>query len=385
MTILVMAALVAMSAADAGTTPVAPCGGPIEVVNGVVKTVMPLTGAPKEDACLKAIVPVLAVDPDIRSVTVEMRTLDDQRVGGKALKTATRVMDVLVAAGLTKEALSAVVPRADGEEQGLKIIVRYRPPALPTVQIIELSGEALAGRDEAHLEARRLGAGLSMREVYVTKRGGAVLSVQDAGTLRLGANTMVRVLPPTTDTGVPVLALVRGTVFAETLPSGNGFELVLDDKWRATVSPASRADITVSTDVWGWSISVYDGRVLPGGHTPTEAPVTPWIEAGHGSSSSGVAGLADLPHALLPGPKVTSTFGKELTSQLQWEPVKDATQYRVELARDASFGASTVAQVTSTATAAVDPSIGGGRFFFRVLPLDGNLAGMPSKVYSFTR
>jgi hypothetical protein len=382
MMILTMVALIAASAADAGVAE--PCGGPIQVVDGVVKTKLVLTGAPKEDACLKAIVPVLAVDPNIRSVTVEMRTPDDQRVGGKALKTATRVVDVLVAAGLTKEALSAVVPRADGEEQGLKLIVRYRPPALPTVQVTELSGEALGGRDESHLEAKRAGAGLSAQDVYVTRRGGAVLSLPEVGSVRLGANTAVKVLPPT-EKGVPVLALLRGDLFAETLPGGNGFELVLDDKWRLTLSPASRADVTFSSAPYGWSVAVYDGRVLPGGHTPTETPVTPWIEAGHGSSASGELKLADLPHPLLPAPVVKSTFGKPLSGELHWEAVKDATQYRVEIARDAAFGASTVAQVAAGTSVVVDPAIGSGKFFFRVLALDGGLPGAPSKVYSFTR
>lgn len=353
-----------------------PCGGPITVTNDILVTKTALTGATKEDACVKAIAAQLAADPDVRQVTVEMRTPDDQRVGGKALKSAQRVAELLVASGLAKEKVFAVVPRADGEEQGLKIVVRSAPPGLPIVQILRLHGTALAGRDENKLEARRPGAGLSVRDVFVTRSGGALLSFPDAGTVQLFADSMIRILPATAK-GVFALQLVRGRAFVETLPSGNGIELVVDPDGRLDVQPASRADVSLSTDKW--TAAIYDGKAELAVKDATVA-----VDAGNGVSGQGAA--AQTPRPLLPAPRATSTFGKALDGELKWEAVTGAARYRVEVAHDASFGASTFAQTSSTASAAVDPAVGSGRFFFRVVALDeADIPGAPSKVYSFTR
>lgn len=377
--------LVALFCTAASAQPTEPCGGPLTLVQGVVKTARPLTGAPKEDACINDIAAFLAKMPDIRTVTVELRTPDDQRVGGKALKTATRVADVLVTAGLAKEAVSAVVPRADGDEQGLKIVVRTAPPPLPTVQVFEVSGEAVGGREENRLQAKRRGSGLAVGDVYLTKRGGAVLRLPDDSTVRLVSDTKVSVLPSTSK-GAPVLGLLNGNLFVETQPGGDGLQLVLDEKWRLSIAPGSRVDLTVRAEPWGWAVSVYEGRAQPGGNeTAEQPPATPWIEAGQGSEASGERRLADLPRALLKAPKVASTFGKPLQSALNWAPVEGATGYRVELARDALFGASTVQRLSATPSAAIDTDLGSGRFFFRVIALDGAVPGQPSKVYSFTR
>ena len=371
---LILMALVTAGAAQAQTA--GPCGGQIDVVNGLVVTKTALVGTAKEDACVKAVGEKLAADPDVQGVTVELRTLDDQRVGGKALKTATRVAEVLVSGGLAKEKVYAVVPRADGEEQGLKIVVRFLPPGLPTVQILKLHGQALAGRDETKLEARRPGAGLSVRDVFVTRSGGALLSFPDFGNVQLFADSMIQVLPVTAK-GVPAFALVRGRAFVQTLPSGNGLELVLDPTARIDISPASRADVTRGTDKW--TASIYDGKAEFLGKDATVG-----VDAGNGLSGQGA--LVGTPKPLLPAPKALSTFGKPLEGELKWEKVPNASRYRLEVAHDAGFGPSTVAQTAAAESSAVDPSVGSGKFFFRVFALDdADVPGATSKVYSFTR
>lgn len=371
------ALLVAVALASGAAIAQEPCGGPIEVVNGMVETQNVLTGVAKDDECLKAIASMIAADREVRSVTVEMRVLDDQRVGGRALKIATRAAGVLTANGVPQERVSAVVPRADGEEQGLKIIVRTLPPPPPTVQILSLYGEALGGHDESKLEAKRPGAGLVVKDVYVTRKGGAVLSLPDSGNVRLGADTKVTFLPPT-EKSVDALALATGTLVIETLPSGNGVEIVLAQTTvRIAFGPASRGELGLAGDKW--TLAVYDGKA-----DVITSDATVSVDAGNGVAGQGIS--TQTPRPLLPPPKVSTTLGMPLAGELKWGAVAGASKYRVELAHDATFGATTIVQTAPTQTASVDPSIGTGRFFFRVTALDdADVPGSPSKVYSFTR
>lgn len=337
------------------------CGG-IELADGAVKTGKPLTGAPAEDACVKDVAAFLAKNEDVRGVTVEMRTKDEDRVGGKALGTAKRVAGVLTAAGVKN--VSPIVPRSDGLTLGLVLSVQLRPPPAPVAMVAEKSGELTFGAEGA-MKPAHMGTHLSAGNVVATTEGGGTVMFPEAALVNVRGSSKVRVVAD------GQLALEQGRVRVTTTNKAKVVEVKVGAATIA-VGPSSLAEIE-ATGANGFTVANQAGQVelrATGG--------TQQIAAGQGTASKG--GAPDKARALLAAPVVTAT-GQG--GNVRWQPVAGAGGYRVEVSKGADFGADTKtfpAAATETSISSAE-----GKTFFRVSAIDGNgVPGNPSKVYSVT-
>lgn len=362
--------------------PDAPCGG-LRFENGRVEPGRPLAPkGPETEACLKHVAAALQARPAIRSVTVAARLPDAERLEGQGLAVARAAADVLVAAGVPRTRVSAVAPPALPGEPGQLQLAYVERPAQPAVaRVRAASGGVSAGPEPTELRPRLVGDALYTGELLRTDAGArAKLALADGSVVRVLEDSLVRLGALELTAGLQrkvQLELLRGTVETDAAPGGEGS--VFEVRTRSAVAGVRGTRFRVSAQEDGTGrLETLEGKVALGAER-AEVDVT----GGHGSRA--MPGTApEPPRRLLAAPVPSGPRGGTFPTppKLTWRAVEGAKSYRVELARSADFVLGV--QTLEARSAELVPGPREGKWFWRVLPVDGDgFVGFPSKIFAF--
>ncbi|MEW5848779.1 MAG: hypothetical protein AB2A00_08190 [Myxococcota bacterium] len=367
------------------------CGG-IRLAQGTVQLGRPLgmegASSPEDKACLAAVAQELARHEEVRGITVAVRVPDAQRAEGKALATARRIADELVTAGLPKERVFAVAPRAeDYEPPTIQIRYTERAPQNVVARVATVDGSVQLGPDEATLRPAEMGMPVQEGALVQTGIQGAVwLRLKDGSGFKLGPRGLMKVVQlQHGDDGVwhVRLELVRGELETSVKNAAAGSEL--EASTRVAVARGRSSFRLVVQEDGGARVESLDGRVTLGSRTrPDAQPVE--VAAGQGARV-GASGRMESPGALPRAPAPVGPLKGALPAnhQLSWAPVDGAVRYRVELAQDADFTARLGTRLVDRATVhTLEPVPAAGKWFWRVSAVDdAGFVGPASKVHAF--
>lgn len=379
----------------------APCGG-VRFSKGTVATVRALPVAatfdPSTVACVRAIGQGLKARPALRTVTIAVRLPDSRRIEGGGRKIADAYTKALVAEGIRKSRISAVVPAAaSGEEGSVSIAFTEKRASQPVALVEGTGGPVKAGASLDGLKPVAAGAMLPGFTWIKTGSGGRVaLGLADGSRLRLAPNSLLLVgnLHLNKELRrVVELELKKGDIEAAVAPGGSGskfevrtkagvagvrgtaFRVVFDDDEKKGKGDDKKAQMRVDT---------FEGAVdLKNEKNPDK---TVRIDAGQSAAAKGDGKVTE-PRELLKAAKITEplhgTWKRD--KPLVWTKVRGASKYKVRFARDAEFTFDVRDFHVEYPSIEVPKKLSDAKWFWRVVPVDGDgFEGVPSKIYAFT-
>lgn len=324
----------------------------------------------------------------LRAVTVANHVADAQQTGGKPLSEARLVADALVAAGLPQGRVFAVAPRA-GSSVGTGIVIRYteRAPENVVARIASLSGVVQLGADEGALRKAELLMPILIDELVDTGPDGqALIELKDGSGIRLARSTrvkMTRINVAESGERSISLSVLRGQIEAEvrTAAQGSSFEV----SSRVAVASVRGTEFRLTAEPQGDSrLETLEGKVRLGSAlSPSTQAVD--VAAGLGSHAR-QDGRVETPQPLPPPPTVISPKKGPLAegAQLSFTVVPGATEYHIEVARDADLIIAAKRYVANANSYALPEQLAAGKWFWRVTAKSAaGFFGSPSKVYAF--
>lgn len=369
-----------------------PCGG-VSLQAGTVRIGKPVTEAwvatPEGKACLQEVVRELERHRLVRAVTVAAIVPDAERVAGKGLATAKAIAAAIVSAGFPKNRVFGLSPAPQRpDDHGVSLRYVERAPEDVVARIAAVGGNVFLGADDANLKPAEPGMPVLLNELVKTGANAkASVHFRDGSSIELKPESKIR---------LPVLKMEAGgdrQVRIEILSGG-----VTADVRKATQQSRFEASSRVSVasvrgtvfrfgvEANGVSrVETLEGLVAVASALDPSAPPVE-VPAGTGTLVSAEGKVAP-PEKLPQAPVAVGPLKGKLPSdaRFSWQPVDDASSYRLELARDADFMVepkSADVQATSLSWPVKLPS---GKWFWRVSGIDGNgFAGAPSKVYAVT-
>lgn len=356
-------------------------GGEI-ILGNAIPLELPLQDSHKD--CLAAISKELLKRPYIRSLTVAVRLPDEERQSRKGIEVANAIAKHLVEAGASKQLVSAVAPvLGHGQTAGVSFAYRERRRNRVVAELRGLFGSARTGWELGDLRPAVIGDRLVVSDYFETGEFSyALLKLADESILYLGPSSLVRL------GSVEMTAELKRRVVIE-LSRGEVETIVVKD------AVGSVFQIITQTAIAGVRGTTFRTVVEPSGSTRLEttggqvelagAKGSIAVGAGFGSRVS-QNGIPEPARALLTSPVVEGprlgSFQQAPT--LRWQPVSGATQYRIELARNAEFSSGYARYTATVATLNGTGGLSPGKWFWRVLAIDADgFVGMPSKIYAF--
>lgn len=379
-----VAAWLPASAARAGV----PCGG-VTLDEGAVRTgaALPARASLVGEAgvCAAAVAQALKARPRLRSVTVAVRVAAPQRALGAAIADAWS--KVLIAAGIPADRVSAVVPSAvPGAATTVELAFREPAGQRPVALVAAATGSVQSGATVTTLTVAAVGTRLAVGDHMATApAASARLALADGSHVAVFAASLIRLgrLELTSELKRAVgIELLRGKVeaLAEFKGAGSAFDIttrvavagVRGTRFRVATNEADRTRIECLR-------GVVDVRATQGKRQSIR------LTAGHATMVD-AAGIPTQPVALLPAVRPVSPLrGGALPGvQLTWQPTAGAARYLLDIAADGEFATQVTTIDTATPTAAAPPSLGPGKWFWRVQAQDpSGFVGVSSKTYSF--
>jgi hypothetical protein len=324
----------------------------------------------------------------VRALTVAAIVSDVERASGKGLASAKAVAAALVEAGMPKNRVFGLAP-APQRTDTLGISLRYveRAPEDVVARVAASGGAVFLGSDEATLKPAEPGMPVLVNELVKTGPNARVtIHLKDGSGIEVKPESMIK---------MPVLQVSSGDrqVKIEVLHGG-----ITADVRKAAQTSRFEASSRVSVasvrgtlfrfgveDSGATRLETLEGLVaITPSATPNAKPVE--VPAGQGTVVS-AEGKASPPKALPQAPRADAPLKGALgpESRFEWQPVPDAAQYRVELARDADFVVEPQVQSVAATTLSWPETLAKGKWFWRVTAVNGDgFQGPPSKVYAFT-
>lgn len=385
MRVLLMTGLLLLIAAPAQADP---CGG-IALARGSVNTAQPLPLIRSIEGgaatCVQGMATALNGLTALRTVTVSVRMGDAERMGGQALELANIWAAALVKAGVPMSKMSTVAPAAGtGEAPSIRVEYTEKKATHPVALAESVGGQVSAGVSMTNLTGIEGGAMLPAKSAVETGVGGRVtFGLADGSRLRLAERSvlvfgalhlneeMKRVVQ---------LDLLRGSIEAHVSPGGQGSSFEVNTK--TGVAGAKGTSFRVVAGDEGTRVETLSGLVALTG------PDQKQVEIGAGMRSDlSEDGTPSQPAEMLREPTLKSPLqgehprGKKLT----WSPIKGASKYVVDLARDADFTLEGRSLDAKGGKLAVPADLPAGKWFWRVTPYEGTgAAGLSSRIYAFT-
>ena len=392
-----LAVVLGSGAARAGD---GPCGG-LVVGEGALtfgeRLTLAKVGEPAGDACIAAVGAALAQRKNLQVVTVSARVPSDKTMRDKGLAAGNAVADKLAAAGLARTLVSVVVPTAAADEpDGIYVSFVERRSSKPIAQIWELSGKAWEGPDVGATHESEAGATLVAKDVVETGKGSRlVLRLIDDSEVILADETSLRVVQadlvgvedrPGTASRAVKLQLLRGSITVKTSKRDGPF-MVTSTLAHAGQSVGGergalfRMTLNDATQKQFARLEVLEGTMTFGGKRADG-----FIDAGKASVIDHDGTPEDGRHLLVAPEPLWPLFGAAGHGDLlKWKPVAQATQYRVELARNAQFTKGWWPVDATSERWLVSEELAPGKWFWRVTALDTDgYLGYPSKTFAFT-
>lgn len=324
----------------------------------------------------------------LRAVTVANHVADAEQAGGKPLSQARLVADALVAGGLPRGRVFAVAPRADGAG-ATGIVIRYteRAPDNVVARITSLSGSVRIGADESALRRAELMMPILIDDLVDTGTDGqALIELKDGSGIRIGLDTRVKMTRMSvSESGERSIRLtvIRGQIEAEvhTAAQGSSFEV----SSRVAVASVRGTNFRLAAEPQGDSrLETLEGRVGLGSTVSASSQAVE-VSSGFGSHAR-QDGRVETPQRLPAPPTVNSPKKGPLPagSQLSFSVVPGATEYHIEVARDADLIVAAKQYVTTATSYVLTEQLASGKWFWRVKAKSATgFLGRPSKVYAF--
>ncbi|MEM9493588.1 MAG: FecR family protein, partial [Myxococcota bacterium] len=346
---------ISLSMPAAATPAAAPCSG-LRLADDQIRFEQPLPAAlPLSEAamtCLRAAAAELAERPTLRAVTVVARLPDEQRIAGQGLQVARAAAAVLAEKGVAPSMISAVAP-AIGHDQPAGLFVAYREfnARRPVGILGSVTGQVDSGIDLDGLEQASPGATLTTNTVIRTGPDSyAFLYLVDGSILRMQADSLIRIKRLVVNRKLERevhIGLLRGELMTVARLGGDGSIFRIET--RTAVAGVRGTEFRTALDGRGGTRV----ETLGGGVGLDSRGTEVVVDRGFGS-------LADAgrppspPRPLLPSADIRSPRSGRFAAppSLRWQPVADATAYRVEFARDADFSLEFSQLSTRSATAA---------------------------------
>lgn len=377
----VVVPLVAAGAAHAAR----PCGG-IKLGEGSFAFGERLTldgvKTPDGEACLKAVVEELGKLGSVQSITIAVRVANDKALRERGAEVAAYVADRLAQGGIARGMISTVVPMARPDEKdAVYIAFVERRSARAVAQIQTVSGRVFAGHQLGQLRDAGPGMLLTGSDYLETGKGSvALLKLLDDTHLYLFENSALRVGQVDVDANGKrnvQVHMLRGEAAVLASDRDGPFYIVTGNAIagvRGTIFRIAQTDPKKSR------LETLGGTVTFGGQNANI-----FVPEGKGSRVDH-KGIPEEPRALLVSPAPTwPLFGGAAPGDLiKWEPVAEATKYRVEFSTNAQFTASWISVEANIAKLPVPDSLAPGKWFWRVTAVDlDGFVGYPSKIYAF--
>lgn len=366
--------------------------GSLQVEFGQVRIGKPLSpewvATDEGKRCIGEITEQLKRNRLLRAVTVANHVADAQQAGGKPLSGARLVADALVAAGLPPGRVFAVAPRAESAA-ATGIVIRYteRAPDNVVARIATLSGPVRIGADETALRKAELQMPILVEDLVDTGADGqALIELKDGSGIRIAPNSrvkMVRMSIAESGERAVSLSVIRGQIEAEVHRAAQGSSFEVSS--RVAVASVRGTDFRLTAEPQGDSrLETLEGKVRLGSAISASTQAVD-VPAGLGSHAR-QDGRVETPQPLPAAPTVIAPRKGPLgpSAQLSFTVVPGATEYHIEIARDADLIVD-ARQLVATATAHVlTEPLAAGKWFWRVTAKSADgFIGLPSKVYSF--
>lgn len=371
-----------------------PCGG-VDIRNGRATPTTALTEQNVAEAagkeCLRVIGKQLAGRRLIRSVTVAVRVPDAQRTGGKALRLARSLADLVVEGGMPRNRVFALVPRTEANEPP-SITVGYteRSPENVVAAFHAAEGDVRVGDSNDAMKPAEPGGPILGNERVVTGRDSRVwIKLKDGSGFKLGENAELQLvqieISATLERRVK-LNLIKGDLEADVRTAGAGS--MFEASTRNAVAAVRGTDFRLNTDESGRSRLETLRGVVGLAPKAADGTVGESVEVPEGKGAAVTAeGKVEPPRRLLAAPVVAGPLKGVLPrdATLTWTAVPLAQTYRLELARDADFAIQAQATEATGISHQLSQKPPAGKWFWRVAAVDKDgFQGEPSKVYAFT-
>jgi ferric-dicitrate binding protein FerR (iron transport regulator) len=368
------------------------CGGSARLHEGAVELAAPLSVDDLTDGaerlgevmrCVDHIGTLLVAHPLLADLTVITRFSGDRAASDQALAAVERVGRALVQAGVPVQRVTAVVKATEGAPDAvpgrIDIAWREKGRITPAGQLFAGSGPLwLVSQNGLRTDAPSF-AVLMTGQALETGTGSVARALLfDGTTLRLGSDTRVEFLEARGGAERRIrLAVARGEVHVVRGKEGGYFEVKTPNGRVVIEGHAGRIAILEGPIT---RVDAFEGTTLLGGSGGD-------VFVGPGKTARvDFRGVPENPTALLVRPApIEPLYGPMRAGELlAWDPVPEATGYRVELARDAAFSDKWFSYEVQATRMPLPDVFSGGRWYWRVSALDerGN-TGLPSRVFGF--
>ena len=368
-----------------------PCGS-LKLELGQVRIGKPMTqgffASDDGKRCVADIAKTLGENRLLRAITVANHATEAQQAGGKALAEARALVDALVAAGLPKNRIFAVAPRAD-DTTATGIVIRYteRAPDNVVARIASASGAVRVGADASALRpVERLMPLLVNDLVDTGDDGQALIELKDGSGIRLSRNTRIKMarLDVGEEGGRAIhLEVISGQIEAEVRRAAQGSSFEASS--RVAVASVRGTMFRLDAEPQGDArLETLEGKVRLASAVAGSAQAVD-VPADRGSRARR-DGLVDAPRALPAAPTVIAPKKGALDdgAPLRFSAVADAAEYHIEVARDADLIIDAKHYIATATSYVISDQLAAGKWFWRVsAKSSAGFTGRPSKVYSF--
>jgi hypothetical protein len=368
------------------------CGGSARLHAGAVELAVPLRVDDLVDGaerltevmrCVDHVGGLLAGHPLMADLTVLTRFSGDRAGSDRALAAVERVGRALVQAGVPVQRVTAVVKSADGVPDAdpgrIDIAWREKGRITPAGQLFAGSGPLwLISQNGLKTDAPALSVLMTGQALETGVGSTARALLFDGTVLRLASDTRVEFLEARGGAERRIrLSIVRGEVQVTRSGEGGYFEVKVPNGRVVIEGRASRIAIAEGSVT---RVDAFEGTTLlvgSGGDVFIGPAKTARVD---------FRGVPESPTALLVRPApIEPLYGPMRPGELlSWDPVPEATSYRVEIARDAAFSDRWFSYEVQTTRMPLPDVFIGGRWYWRVSAMDerGN-TGLPSQVFGF--